>query len=664
MAKRPLRLVSICGLLLFLPLFSFDAGVPSARATQQSLESSLSNNQDIDTLAPVISSHLNAPASAGTLQVSSPTQQNASITFPQTGQTVQGRFLQYWQNHGGLAQQGYPITPERHEKSDVDGNTYTMQYFERAVFELHPENQPPYDVLLSLLGDIRYKQKYPDGAPGQTPNTSAGSVLFSQTGKRLGGIFLQYWQTHGGLMQQGYPISDEFTEVSDLNGKPYTVQYFERAVFEAHPENQPPYNVLLSQLGTYRLQGTGGQTSGASIPIKHIVFFVKEKRTFDNYFGTYPGADGATTAKLPSGQVVPLQHEKDQVPDIDHSSQGGYSAFDNGKMDRFSLLHSSGVAHPTGTYDNNSLTQLHQSDIPNYWLYAQNYVLGDAMFSSLMGPSLPNHLYTIAAQSGGVINNPVTDKNIGTVGKSSRGWGCDVANQQVEVKNPDGSTQLKEACFDFNTLADELDAKGLSWRYYAPPSGQPGYVWSVFNAINHIRNGPDWKYVVPTPQFMTDAASGNLPTVSWIVTPANVSEHAPASVCVGENWTVQMLTSLMQGPDWSSTAVFLTWDDFGGFYDHVAPQQVDGYGLGFRVPLLVISPYARKGYIDHTQYEYSSMLRFAEDTLGLATLTGRDKAANDMMGAFDFTQQPRQPLILQQRSCKVTTPYDNVDYDD
>jgi phospholipase C len=598
------------------------------------------------------------------MQVSSPAQQGASITFPQTGQTLQGRFLQYWQNHGGLAQMGYPITPERHEISDIDGKAYTMQYFERAVFEYHPENHPPYDVLLSLLGDIFYKQKYPNGAPGQTPNTSAGSVLFPQTGKRLGGVFLQYWQSHGALMQQGYPISDEFTEVSALNGKPYTVQYFERAVFELHPENQPPYNVLLSQLGTYRMQPMGGQIGGASIPIKHIVFFVKENRTFDNYFGTYPGANGATTASLPSGQVVALQHEKDQVPDIDHSSQGAFSAFDNGKMDSFNLLHSTGAPHPTGAYENNSLTQFQQSDIPNYWLYAQNYVLGDAMFSSLMGPSLPNHLYTIAAQSGGVINNPVTDKNIGTVGKSSVGWGCDVANQQVEVKNPDGSIQLKEACFDFTTLADELDAKGVSWRYYAPPSGQPGYIWSVFNAINHIRNGPDWKYVVPTPQFMTDAASGNLPTVSWIVTPANVSEHAPASVCVGENWTVQMLNSLMQGPDWSSTAVFLTWDDFGGFYDHVAPQQVDGYGLGFRVPLLVISPYARTGYIDHTQYEYSSMLRFAEDTLGLATLTGRDKAANDMMGAFDFTEQPRQPLILQQRSCKVAIPYNNVGYDD
>ena len=399
-------------------------------------------------------------------------------------------------------------------------------------------------------------------------------------------------------------------------------------------------------------------------PIKHIVFFIKENRTFDNYFGTYPGANGATTARDSQGTIMPLRHEADQIPDIDHSSNGARMAYDNGKMDRFDLLRSIATRGSTSPYANNSLTQFYQSDIPDYWTYAQNFVLGDNMFSSLMGPSFPNHLYTVAAQSGGVINNPITDRNIGTLRNAARGWGCDVPNQQVQVKGSDGSITLQEACFDFQTLADELDAKGYSWRYYAPPAGSAGYIWSTFNAIRHIRYGHDWQYVVPTAQFMTDAVNGNLPTVSWIVTPARVSEHAPASVCVGENWTVQMLNSLMRGPDWSSTAVFLTWDDFGGFYDHVPPQQIDGYGLGFRVPLLVISPYAKKGYIDHTQYEFSSMLRFAEDELGLPTLTNRDKAANDMMGAFDFSQSPRPQLILRQRTCHIAFQYTNPNYDD
>ncbi len=173
-------------------------------------------------------------------------------TFAETGKTLRGKFLQYWNVHGDLAQQGFPISEEMVEKSDTDGKFYTVQYFERAVFEYHPENKPPNDVLLSLLGNFLYKEKYPNGAPGQQPNTSAGSQLFKETGKRVGGRFLQYWQESGGLAQQGYPISDEFMEKSELDGKTYRVQYFERAVFEMHPENKPPYDVLLSQLGTFR----------------------------------------------------------------------------------------------------------------------------------------------------------------------------------------------------------------------------------------------------------------------------------------------------------------------------------------------------------------------------------------------------------------------------
>ena len=180
--------------------------------------------------------------------------QQDSHTFPETGKTVGGKFLLYWQEHGGLAQQGYPISEEMQEKSDTDGKVYTVQYFERAVFELHPENTPSNDVLLALLGVFSYQTRYPQDAPGQTPNSSEGSRLFSETGKRIGGLFLEYWQKNGGVAQQGYPISEEFQERSDLDGRTYTVQYFERAAFELHPENQQPYNVLLSQLGTLRYQ--------------------------------------------------------------------------------------------------------------------------------------------------------------------------------------------------------------------------------------------------------------------------------------------------------------------------------------------------------------------------------------------------------------------------
>src|SRR4051794_14281185 len=172
--------------------------------------------------------------------------------FPETGQSVKGAFWGYWQTHGGLPQQGFPLSGEAQERSDLDGKTYTVQYFERAVFELHPGNQPPYDVLLSQLGTFRYKQRYPTGAPGQKRNTDVGTMVFPETQKGLGGSFLAYWKANGGIAQQGFPISEEMEEQSQLDGKTYTVQYFERAVFEWHPDNQPPYNVLLSQLGTFR----------------------------------------------------------------------------------------------------------------------------------------------------------------------------------------------------------------------------------------------------------------------------------------------------------------------------------------------------------------------------------------------------------------------------
>jgi hypothetical protein len=185
--------------------------------------------------------------------------QTGSRTFPETGKTVKGKFLDYWTRNGGLEQQGFPISEEMQERNETDGKTYTVQYFERAIFELHPENQPPYDVLLSLLGVFLYKEKYPTGAPNQEPNIEIGREEFKQTGKWVGGRFLNYWKSHGGLAQQGLPISDEFLEKNQLDGKTYKVQYFERAVFEYHPENAGGrFEVLLSQLGKFRYDKVHG----------------------------------------------------------------------------------------------------------------------------------------------------------------------------------------------------------------------------------------------------------------------------------------------------------------------------------------------------------------------------------------------------------------------
>ncbi|MDQ6695438.1 MAG: hypothetical protein M3014_13650, partial [Chloroflexota bacterium] len=182
--------------------------------------------------------------------------------FPETGKSVGPKFFQYWDSHGALAQQGLPVSDEMQEQSDTDGKTYTVQYFERAVFEMHPENAPPYDVLLSLLGTSAYNGKYAGAAPVQKASTT-NPRKFSETGKTIGGAFRTYWEQHGGLAQQGYPISDEFQEKSSTDGKTYTVQYFQRAVFEMHPEFAgTPNEVLLSLLGVFSYNSKHGAGGG------------------------------------------------------------------------------------------------------------------------------------------------------------------------------------------------------------------------------------------------------------------------------------------------------------------------------------------------------------------------------------------------------------------
>jgi phospholipase C len=372
--------------------------------------------------------------------------------------------------------------------------------------------------------------------------------------------------------------------------------------------------------------------------INQVVFIIKENRTFDNYFGTFPGADGATSGTISTGDVIPLGPTGDRTPrDISHSFQSAITAIDGGAMDQFDLI-------PGGNQNGDYLayTQLTESDIPNYFALARYFTLGDAMFSSLTGPSFPNHLYTVGAQSGGAINNPSQG---GT-------WGCDSDDATtVQVMDASGNITRQFPCFDFATLVDSLQNAGLTWRYYAPGAGQSGYIWSALDAIYHIRFSDLWQQnVVPPSQFITDARSGNLPNVSWVVV-GNGSEHPPGSSCVGENLTVRQLNAVMQGAQWSSTAVFITWDDFGGFYDHVPPPQADNFGFGPRVPLIVVSPYAKPGNISHTVYEFSSLLAFVETRWNLGALTDRDYFANDLSDSFDFTQQPLAPLSLQERVC-------------
>jgi hypothetical protein len=327
-------------------------------------------------------------------------------------------------------------------------------------------------------------------------------------------------------------------------------------------------------------------------------------------------------------------------------------------MDDFDLIHST-VSSCNVDGDYLCYSQLHQQDLPNYWHYAKSFVLSDNTFSSLTGDSFPNHLYTVAAQSGGVIGNPMN----GTVTENA--WGCDSSSgSTAPVMDDERNVSFVYPCFDFTTLADSLTEVGLSWKYYAAQPGEGGYLWSTFDAINHIRNTPVWATnVVSNAQFIPDALAGNLPAVSWVTPLQLTSEHPPGSSCTGENWVVSLVNAVMQGPNWNSTAIVISWDDFGGLYDHVPPPQPDLYGLGPRVPLLVISPYSKQtvygqqGYITHLQLEFSSFLKTVEERFDLAALTERDESANDLLDSFDFSQNPLPPLLLTPRQCPVlSTP--------
>ncbi len=390
---------------------------------------------------------------------------------------------------------------------------------------------------------------------------------------------------------------------------------------------------------------TAGQPS-ASTPngkIQHVVIIDKENRSFDNLFGRFPHADGARWGRLPNGRKVPLIHEPDHlILDINHGGAAAMRAVDGGAMDDFSLLPG---AMQAGRDE--ALSQFWPRDIPGYWAYARHFTLDDHFFSTVLGPSFPNHLVTVAATSVNTIDNPTN--------LSHQAWGCDSGlYARVTAVNPTtGRKHQVKPCFNVPTLTDLLDKAGVSWKYYAPPRFSSGYLWSALDAIRHVRYSPQWSTnVVSDNSFTHDAAAGNLPAVSWLVSNEAQSDHPPWSMCVGENWTQKIINSIMKGPDWSSTVVVLTWDDFGGFYDHVAPPVHGLYGFGPRVPAIIISPWARPHAVDHTTYDFNSILRFIEDRYALGHLTSADASATSISHSLDLsTSRPLPPLLLRPRSC-------------
>lgn len=377
-------------------------------------------------------------------------------------------------------------------------------------------------------------------------------------------------------------------------------------------------------------------------PITHIVFIIKENRTFDSMFGRFPGADGTSTYVDVHGKRRALNHQPLVLQqDLFHGFTDARIAENGGKMNHFGLLNGA-IQHGVDESD----SQYYQSDIPNYWSYASRFTLADRFFSQINGPTFPNHLATILGSSDHIIENPV---NLPVYS-----WGCDLPSPgKIQAIRSDGSKYWMRPCVDSKTLPDLLDEAHLSWKDYAPPQFASGYIWSAVDYVRHLRFGPDWKtHQVRYDHFDTDAAAGNLPAVSWLTGPNTSSDHPPTSICLGENWTVDAVNSIMRNKKlWAHTAIVLTWDDFGGFYDHVrpplGPERQTMYGM--RVPAIIMSPYVRRGYVDHHFYSFTSLLKFTENTFNLPSLGALDGKANGFSNAFNFKQKPLPPLVLTQR---------------
>jgi len=384
-------------------------------------------------------------------------------------------------------------------------------------------------------------------------------------------------------------------------------------------------------------------TTGAG-KIEHVVYIVQENRSFDNLFQGYPGADTVASGKNSRGRTIqlkPVSLTAHYV--IDHSATAMFAAC-NGtgklpgtgcRMDGFnreaSFDYPSGLKYPQYVY-------VPHAESKPYFDMAHQWVLGDRMFQSQLDESFVAHQYIIAARAASSVDLPYG------------AWGCSGGSDDkvgtITENREYGS--LERACFDYETLGDELDHARLSWRFYASSYGShpsdDGAEWSGYQAVKHIYHGPDWKKDVISPnwKFITDVRAGKLANFTWITPVCQDSDHVNCPGGYGPSWVSALVNTVGKSKFWNSTAIFVQWDDWGGTYDHVPPPY-EGYdSLGFRVPLLVISPYAKRNYVSHVQYETASVLRFAEDLYGLARLAAADSRANSPASdCFDFSQKAR-----------------------
>ncbi len=367
----------------------------------------------------------------------------------------------------------------------------------------------------------------------------------------------------------------------------------------------------------------------------HIVVIVQENRTVDNLFNGFPGADTVRKG-LRFGQKVPLQPIALE-PSInpDHSHVGFTEDYDGGKMDGFDH-------HTSANGQSSAYVYVRPSDVQNYWTLASRFTLADQMFQMNMGPSFAAHVNLVAAQGG------YPYAFAGNAGKINGPPGCLGTSKilYVDMRTPyPGVLSQGPACMDMPVIFDELDAAGLSWRYYAPDYGIGQHFWSAPDYIAHIAEGSDLANLVnPETRVLDDIAAGTLPAVSYVVPQLCTSDHPHTPYLdplAGPHWVAAITNAIGASSYWENTLVLVTWDDWGGFYDHVKPPIDNADQLGFRVPLLIVSAYpAKTGAPDHTKRNQASIIKAIEANFALGSLGQLDATTDDLSDTFDFTRKP------------------------
>jgi len=398
-------------------------------------------------------------------------------------------------------------------------------------------------------------------------------------------------------------------------------------------------------------ENTHALPAGAQV-IQHVIVIVQENRSTDNLFHDEKliaeGADIASSGLNSKGQRIPLTAVALSAGyDLDHSHHSFKAMYDGGKMDGANLIP---VFCGQSCPPNPQFKYVKPSELAPYFQMAEQYTFADRMFQTNQGPSFPAHQFILAGTSAPTATSDLFAAE-DVIGFQYANWDMGCAGSPkvlVRLIDPSGDeSQEMFPCFEHPTLTDLLDNQRLTWRYYATA---PRSIWTAPNAIRHIRLGPDWaNVIIPQTQILTDIANGQLPNVSWVTPSGQSSDHPWMNTGLGPSWVASIVNAIGKSQYWNSTAIFITWDDWGGWYDHVPPPQVlvdceqwgCGYVYGFRVPLIVVSPYAKQSYISHVNHDFGSILKFTEEVFNLPSLGYADAYADDFSDCFNFNQEPK-----------------------